>query len=198
MKTYRINEIFYSTQGEGLRAGTANHFVRFSKCNQKCTVETHGFECDTEYESGLSKTAEQISDVLFSQSEDCRWVILTGGEPALQVDDELIQHLHDLSFKLAIETNGSIELPHGLDWITVSPKFAEHTLKQRTAHEVKYVRNVGQGIPETVVEADHYLLSPAFTEQGLDRAALEHCIKLVKENPKWRLSVQQHKQWRVR
>jgi len=185
-------------QGEGVRAGTANHFVRFSKCNQKCTVSTHGFDCDTEYESGVLLTLDAIQAHLNENSMHCQWIILTGGEPGLQVDDEFIDYFHTRNFKLAIETNGSIALPSGLDWICVSPKFAEHTLKQLTANEVKYVRNSGQGIPETVVTADYYLLSPAFTLQGIDQAALLHCIQLVNENPKWRLSVQQHKQWQVR
>ena len=78
-------------------------------------------------------------------------MILTGGEPALQVDRDLIDSLHEAGYKLAIETNGSVELPAGIDWITVSPKVAEHAIRQRRAHEVKYVRGYGQGVPETVV-----------------------------------------------
>ena len=95
-------------------------------------------------------------------------------------------------------TNGSVELPPGIDWITVSPKVAEHAIRQRTAHEVKYVRGYGQALPRTVVKAEHYLLSPAFDGAGLDRRALEWCIRLCQEHPPWRLSVQQHKLWGVR
>ena len=198
MKTYRINEIFYSVQGEGVRAGTANHFIRFSKCNQKCTVATHGFDCDTEYESGVLMALPEILSVLHRQSSGCRWVILTGGEPGLQVDTELITALHERHFKLAIETNGSVALPAGLDWVCVSPKFAEHTLKQLTADEVKYVRHAGQGIPETVVSAAHYLLSPAFGPEGVIPANVAHCLQLCKEHPQWRLSMQLHRLWQVR
>jgi organic radical activating enzyme len=131
----------------------------------------------------------------------CDWVILTGGEPALQTDSELIDGLHAAGFKLAIETNGSVELPamgEGIEWITVSPKVAEHAIRQRRAHEVKYVRGHGQGIPRTVVEAEHYLISPAFEGAEVDPRTLAWCIRLCKENPPWRLSVQQHKLWNVR
>jgi organic radical activating enzyme len=128
----------------------------------------------------------------------CEWIILTGGEPALQVDRELIDTLHAAGYKLAIETNGSIELPAGIDWITVSPKVAEHAIRQRVAHEVKYVRAYGQAIPRTVVQAEHKLISPAFDGNELDRRTLEWCIRLVKENPDWRLSMQMHKAWGIR
>jgi organic radical activating enzyme len=198
MDRYRVNEIFYSLQGEGVRAGTPNLFLRFSRCNLACKVETHGFDCDTEFESGRWMTPAEILAEFRQLSERCDWIILTGGEPALQVDRELIDALHEAGYKLAIETNGSLELTRGIDWITVSPKVAEHAIRQRRANEVKYVRGHGQAVPKTVVEADHYLISPAFEGMEVDPRALDWCIRLCKENPPWRLSVQQHKLWRVR
>ncbi|MFY9821888.1 MAG: 7-carboxy-7-deazaguanine synthase QueE [Thermoanaerobaculia bacterium] len=198
MERYRVNEIFYSLQGEGVRAGTPNLFLRFSRCNLECRVETHGFDCDTEFESGRSMTLPEIVAEMRSLSAACRWVVLTGGEPALQVDSELIDALHGEGYSLAIETNGSVELPAGIDWITVSPKVAEHAIRQRHAQEVKYVRGYGQAIPKTVVEAEHYLISPAFDGAEVDRRTLDWCIRLCRENPPWRLSVQQHKLWSVR
>jgi organic radical activating enzyme len=195
---YLVNEIFYSLQGEGVRAGTANLFLRFARCNLACSVETHGFDCDTEFESGRRLSLEEIAAELRALAPACGWVILTGGEPALQVDGELIDGLHAAGYRLAIETNGSRELPPGLDWITVSPKVAEHALRQRTADEVKYVRGYGQAIPATVVEAEHYLISPAFDGDELDRRTFDWCLRLVRENPRWRLSVQQHKLWQAR
>ena len=198
MGDYLVNEIFYSLQGEGVRAGTANLFLRFARCNLACSAETHGFDCDTEFESGRRLSLEEIAVELGALAPACGWVILTGGEPALQVDRELIDGLHAAGYRLAIETNGSRELPPGLDWITVSPKVAEHALRQRTAHEVKYVRGYGQAIPATVVEAEHYLISPAFDGDELDRRTLDWCLRLVRENPRWRLSVQQHKLWQAR
>jgi len=198
MERYLVNEIFYSLQGEGVRAGTPNLFLRLSRCNLACKVETHGFDCDTEFESGRWLTIPEIAAEFRQLSESCGWVILTGGEPALQTDPELIEALHGAGYKLAIETNGSVELPPGIDWLTVSPKIAEHAVRQRTAHEVKYVRGYGQAIPKTVVQAEHYLISPAFDGPEVDPRTLDWCIRLCKENPPWRLSVQQHKLWSVR
>lgn len=196
--SYMVNEIFYSLQGEGVRTGTANLFLRFSGCNQTCRKETHGFDCDTEFAGGRSMTGQEILAELRAAGPRCNWVVLTGGEPALQLDTSLITTLRDAGYQMAIETNGSIELPAGIDWITVSPKVAEHAIRQRTAHEVKYVRGRGQAIPRTVVQADYKLISPAFDGDQLDPSTLHWCIQLVKENPEWRLSMQMHKRWQVR
>jgi organic radical activating enzyme len=198
VKTYRINEIFYSVQGEGVRAGCASLFLRFSKCNLLCTVESHGFDCDTEFESGRDLSIEEILEEFERLSKGCEWVVLTGGEPALQVDSVLIEALHAAGYLLAIETNGTLPLPQGLDWITVSPKVPEEALRQRTADEVKYVRAVGQPLPETVVEARYRIISPAFSGDQLLRETLQWCLDLVRDHPEWRLSVQQHKGWEIR
>lgn len=223
MKRYKINEIFYSLQGEGMRAGEASVFVRFSGCNLKCAMEPGpkspgGFDCDTEFESGRMMTAEEIASeieaVLIaggSRPEQMNsfpyWIVFTGGEPALQLDKALVDYLHVANFKLAIETNGTVNVDDlGLDWITVSPKVAEHALQQLKADEVKYVRGYGQSIPKTRVEARYKLVSPAFDGVEVRRAdvalpghnSLAWCIQLVKANPEWRLSVQLHKAWGVR
>ena len=199
MKQYQVNEIFYSVQGEGVRSGTANVFVRFSGCNLTCNEREMGFDCDTEFVSGRKMTAKQIIDESLAIAPECQWIILTGGEPALQVDDELIQTLKKAGYKLAIETNGTKKLPHGLDWITVSPKTAEHTLCQSIANEIKYVRQRGQDIPRPIIKADHYLISPAHnTSNGFVKETIQWCINLVKDNPKWRLSLQLHKILNVR
>lgn len=197
MERYRINEIFYSLQGEGVRAGTPNLFLRFSRCNLQCQLATHGFDCDTEFETGAWMTLPGIVAELRRLGPSCRWIVLTGGEPALQVDPEMIGTLHAEGYRLAIETNGTLELPAGLDWITVSPKVAEEALKQLDAHEVKYVRAAGQPLPQTRVRAENYLVSPAFAGLELPAANLDWCIRLCRENPPWRLSVQQHKGWGV-
>lgn len=191
MKTYMVNEVFYSIQGEGVRAGTPNTFVRFSGCNLKCRRETHGFDCDTEFVSGVPMTLDELLEEVRSMAWS-RWVIFTGGEPALQLDQELVNRFKSEGFFLAIETNGTTPLPSGLDWVCVSPKTAEHTLRVLRANEVKYVRRKGQGIPKPVIDAEHFLISPAFQAGRLDEEDLEWCIALVKENPAWRLSVQLH------
>lgn len=198
MKTYRINEIFYSLQGEGLRAGTSNFFIRFSGCNLRCSRDKEGFDCDTEFQSGIDWTLEEIYKELQHLNSNCKSIIFTGGEPSLQLDDEMIDFFKERGFFLAIESNGLRELSPKLDWICISPKTAEHTLKQKFAHEVKYVRAYAQGLPQPEVKADHYLISPAFEAGQLSNRTLKWCIELCEKNPPWRLSVQQHKLWDVR
>lgn len=203
-KHYVINDIYRSLQGEGMRTGTANVFVRFTGCNLRCDQKPGpkspgGFQCDTEFTSGRKLSmAEVLNWIQVVDSPDpCGWIIFTGGEPGLQLDRDLIDGCMRAGYKLAIETNGSVELPDGLDWITVSPKVAEHCIRQRRASEVKYVRRYGQAIPNTVVVADHYLISPAFQGNDMDQRSLEWCQQLVKDHPQWKLSVQQHKLWQI-
>lgn len=234
-KTYRVNEVFYSLQGEGVRAGTANVFIRFTGCNLACAKEPGdkspgGFDCDTEFASGRAVTLDQLADWVETQVEISTntvrtpgkhyqgWLILTGGEPGLQVDMAFIDYWHRRGCKMAIETNGTVLLPHHkckrpergadmwapirsdipLDWITCSPKVAEHAIACKVADEVKYVRGYGQAIPKTVVVADHYLISPAFDGAQVHPKTLQWCSNLCLMNPTWRLSVQQHKAMQVR
>ncbi len=196
-KQYSLTEIFYSLQGEGMRTGEPSVFVRFAGCNSKCRIATHGFDCDTDFRQRMKMTAQAIAAAARESGGACSWVVLTGGEPGLQVDEDLLEELRHQQFRIAIETNGSIELPGGIDWITISPKGLEPDLKQLWANEVKYVRAIGQPIPETPVQAEHQLISPAYRGQGLDPETLAWCIQLVKENPTWRLSCQQHKVWKI-
>ena len=206
-KGYVVNEVFYSLQGEGRRSGEASVFVRFTACNLECTVEEMGFDCDTEFASGVRVTLEELHDRVLHSIEEYGldialppWIVWTGGEPALQLDQECVDYFHDRDFRQAIETNGTKELPRDLDWICVSPKTAEHTLRvKQPVDELKYVRNEGQGYPRPKLKAEHYLLSPAFDPTGhVNPAAMLHCIQLCKKEPKWRLSVQQHKSWGIR
>lgn len=200
MSQYSINEIFYSLQGEGKRAGTANVFVRFAGCNLQCSVDNEaGFDCDTEFSSFTKFDVETLARYMRDICSGNKSVIFSGGEPSLQIDERLISTLKNDGWYIAIETNGTKKLPDGIDWITVSPKSAEHTLKQLTADEVKYVRFKGQGLPKPRCKATHQLISPAANaDWTIPRDNLEYCIQLVKENPGWDLSVQQHKQWGVR
>ena len=109
----KINEIFYSLQGEGAHTGTPAVFVRFSGCNLKCDF------CDTLHESGIEMTDEAIIDEVCKYP--CRMVILTGGEPGLWIDDALVDALHKAGKYVAIETNGTQVLPEAIDWVTCSP-----------------------------------------------------------------------------
>lgn len=202
-KRYRINEIFCSLQGEGIRAGTLNHFIRFSGCNLECREETHGFDCDTEFVSGDWWTIERIKEYLAEINPDCKSVIFTGGEPLLQLDREITAILRAAGYYMAVETNGSLPIPPGvqLDWVTCSPKVAEHAIRLQYCHELKYVRGYGQGIPRPGQLAEncfHLLISPAFSGDHVDPKVLEWCIQLIHKNPRWRLSAQAHKLWQVR
>jgi len=192
MTRYLVNEIFRSIQGEGVRAGTVATFVRFSKCNLACNVAEHGFDCDTEFDTGRWHTLGSLIDTV-RDAGPTGWVIFTGGEPALQLDGALVDALHALGYQLAIETNGTRLLPDGLDWVCVSPKPGA-PVAVTWADEVKYVLGPGQepiltGLPT----ADHWLVSPAFKSDESDPDAVAWCIAFVLAHPGWRLSVQQHK-----
>lgn len=199
MKTYMVNEIYASVQGEGMRAGQPSIFLRFTGCNMRCSMQhgdlsPGGFDCDTEFESGVKLTATQIVVRCVEEREEfgTNWIVATGGEPALQLDAALVEALHAAGFKIQIETNGSLPVASGIDFITVSPKVAEHCIRQLKADEVKYVRGYGQALPKTRVEATHYLISPAFNGTQVQPRTLKWCEQLVEGTP-WRLSLQNHK-----
>lgn len=112
-KLYPINEIFFSLQGEGHNAGRAAVFIRLSGCNLQCPF------CDTDHSRHVMMSAKEI--ILEAEKYDCGFVVLTGGEPSLWIDQDLIDRLHE-HFEIAIETNGTHQLPNNIDWITLSPK----------------------------------------------------------------------------
>lgn len=190
--------MFYSLQGEGARAGSANVFVRFSGCNLRCHKVSHGFDCDTDFTSGEDITGQQLLAKARDLGGDCRSVIFTGGEPALQLDGELVRMFKFDGWYTAIETNGTHVVPGNLDWVCCSPKPPDDRLVILFCSEVKYVRAYGQPLPEHHPGAPHLFVSPAHESADLPERNLQWCINLVKDNPLWRLSVQQHKQWHVR
>jgi len=198
--------MFFSLQGEGARAGTPNVFVRFSGCNMRCDLKAGklspgGFACDTEFESGQPLNAAQIVAAALKLAPRARvGVIFTGGEPALQLDKALVDSLHKAGFApLCIETNGTVDVSSlGLDWISLSPKVAEHAVRVTSCSEIRYVRGFGQGIPKPRARAARKFISPAFAGEVLDPDTLRWCVDLVKANPEWALSVQQHKTWGIR
>jgi organic radical activating enzyme len=206
LRSYRVNEMFFSLQGEGARTGTPNVFVRFAGCNMRCDLEAGklspgGFACDTEFESGRSMTSAQIVAAALKLAPSASvGVIFTGGEPALQLDKALVDRFRKAGFApLCIETNGTIDVaPLGLDWISLSPKVAEHAVRVSSCSEVRYVRGHGQGIPRPRARAQRKFISPAFSGDVLDADTLNWCVELVKANPEWALSVQQHKTWGIR
>ena len=202
MKAYFVNEIFYSIQGEGVRAGMPALFLRFAGCNLRCTKAAQGFDCDTDHAKGFKLTVQEILAELAKAGDGrgCDYVILTGGEPALQLDDELVHELQDAGYYLGIETNGTKALRWPLAWVTISPKRGTE-IHQRIADEVKIVLGPGQVPPVeliTRIRSDNWLVSPAFNGPNVDPEALKWCVQFCLERPEFRLSVQQHKLWGVR
>lgn len=195
----RVNEIFYSLQGEGARAGMPSIFIRLAGCNLECEF------CDTEFESGREMTLEEIRIAIGLLAPTAKWIVWSGGEPMLQLRKDSLQYFKDQGYFNAIETNGSvaIDASYPLDFITCSPKIAEHVMARKfgdlVIDELKYVRNHTQGIPEPMVVARRRYVSPEFSADPAEvRKNLDHCIRLCLENPDWSLSVQQHKIWKVR
>lgn len=195
-QAYKVNEIFYSIQGEGFFTGTAAIFVRLSGCNLRCPF------CDTEHNEGSVMSVADIANAV--SKYPARLVVITGGEPSLQLTEELLDALHGLNKFVAVETNGTRPLPLGVDWITVSPKsdFVEKAEVITTRHydEVKIVMDSAK-VPEWALElnADHYFLQPCDTgDKEKNERIIGYVLNACKENPKWRISLQTQKILNVR
>lgn len=209
--TYSVKEIFYTLQGEGLRAGRPAVFCRFAGCNLWTGREEDRANavcqfCDTEFvgtDGTLGGKFAHADDLAFQiaalwpDGKDNRYVVLTGGEPLLQVDDVLIDALHAEGFEIAVETNGTVSAPLGIDWICVSPKAGAEWI-QRSGHELKLVYPQAGLMPDEIGDAafDHLLLQPmdGIQRRINTRAAIAYC----QENPRWRLSIQTHKVLEIR
>lgn len=187
--SYRINEIFYSLQGEGYFTGTPAVFLRFSGCNLKC-----GF-CDTRHEEfTLMSPADIIGNVSKFPS---RHIVVTGGEPSLQLDSLLIDMLHEEGFFIQIETNGTKRLPEGIDWVTCSPKSDENgncDVKLRHIDELKVVYE-GQDVESIAnsLPAMHYFLQPCSSPHYEGGSNTSETVEYILAHPHWRLSLQTHK-----
>jgi len=188
-----VSEIVYSLQGEGARAGEPSIFIRLAGCDLVCSF------CDTEFESGEELTVQQILSHI--EKFPCHWIVWTGGEPSLQLTEEIVSFFKAAGYSQAIETNGGHRVPSNLDWVTVSPKVAEHILQKNfngNITELKYVRHAGHlSVPKPKVEAKYYFLSPMFDGLRVNEVNLKHCIDLCLKHPQWRLTIQQHKFWKV-
>ena len=183
---YRINEIFYSLQGEGGNAGKPAVFVRFSGCNLSCDF------CDTDFSSYTQMTAEDIVSAVCAFPSDL--VVLTGGEPSLQVDKTLVDALHAVNKCLAIETNGTRPLPDDIDYITISPK-ESGKLVLSEADEVKIVYT-HQDVEKyrRLISAPRYFLQPcSVLKNGKYMDNRVEVIRYCLEHPWWQLSLQIHK-----
>jgi 7-carboxy-7-deazaguanine synthase len=194
-----ISEIFYSLQGEGLRTGTANTFVRIQGCKAQHACYAQGIRCDTEFTSGTDYTLDEIHDMIQDLGKGCMNIIWTGGEPADRVDKDVVKWFKDKGYYQCIETSGLFPVTDLLDYVTISPKVAEHVIAKNFKHvdELRYVRHKGQSVPVPTITADSYCISPHSDGMDINTENLQHCIQLCLDNPEWRLSVQNHKIWMV-
>ncbi len=219
--SYSVKEMFYTLQGEGTHAGRPAVFCRFAGCNLWSGREADRAQavcqfCDTEFVGtdglggGKFATAQALAERIASFWADGadverqrRFVVLTGGEPLLQVDPELIDALHAQGFMIAVETNGTLVAPAGLDWICVSPK-AGSTLVQTSGQELKVVvPQAGFGVAELkAMEAFNF---EQYRVQAMDsadpqarQAAMQWAVQWCLDNPRWMLSVQTHKALGIR
>lgn len=192
----KVNEIFYSIQGEGFYSGTPAIFIRFSGCNLKCPF------CDTKHQDGVEMS---ISDIIKKISgTKSKFVVLTGGEPSLQINEELIKELHSHGYYIAVETNGTKELSYDVDWVTCSPKgdwvHQGENIIDRYYSEIKVVFDGKNDVDRWLqLKAKHYFLQPCDVgdkgkNQEITQAAVRHCLN----NPKWKLSLQTQKILNVR
>ena len=187
----RVNEIFYSLQGEGFYVGVPSVFIRLSGCNLQCSF------CDTTHQSFTDMSEREIADVVAQYP--AQHVVITGGEPALQLTALLIELLHKLDKEVAVETNGTHILPENVDWITLSPKdafiaspAAKVVLKR--CNEMKVVFT-GNELPNyDNIACDHYFLQPCDVDDAeQNKKIIEATIAYCLQHPKWRLSLQTHK-----
>lgn len=185
----RVNEIFYSLQGEGFFTGTAAVFIRLSGCNLRCPF------CDTDHEQGRPMTPPEIVDAILPYP--ARHVVITGGEPSLQLTPELINLLHAHDYFIQIETNGTHPLPDGIDWVTCSPKYAPMVLTCADELKIVYEGPQSEAAIEAArasIRAKHLCIQPCNTPDPVRNAVIiDQCVKFVKAHPQWRLSLQTHK-----
>lgn len=214
----KVTEMFYSLQGEGARAGEPSIFIRLQGCSAKHACAASGVKCDTEFESGAGITVDELIEKCIHINPGHvipGWIVWTGGEPLDQLTSGILKIFKDKGFKQAIETSGvrymREDVSNQLDHVTVSPKVAEHIVEKHFGHlrrstygyttcvdELRYVRHAGQpGVPQPRISARFQYLSPHGDGAEINSQNLKHCIRLCLENPMWRLSVQQHKLWRV-
>lgn len=225
-KTYRVKEIFYTLQGEGAQAGRPSVFCRFSKCNlwngkEESRAQSVCDFCDTDFvgtdgENGGIYSAKELVELIASlwpgkpspksrnKNQGSPYIVCTGGEPLLQLDEPLIEVMHDYGFEIAVETNGTLPAPEGLDWICLSPK-ADAELILIECDELKLVYPQPLVLPESFnyVQATHRYLQPmadasldyivSDAHQGLSQSNTQKATHYCLKHPQWKLSLQTHK-----
>ena len=204
--TYAVKECFLTLQGEGVQTGSRAVFLRFAGCNlwsgrEQDRASAQCNFCDTDFigtdgpGGGKFSEAGKLADhvaAMWGQRQDHRLVVITGGEPMLQLDEPLVEALHARGFRVAVESNGTIPATSGIDWLTISPKAGAEVV-QRRGDELKLVWPQAGIDPAQIERWDfgNFLLQP---KDCADRqGAIDAAIALAMERPKWRLSLQAHK-----
>ncbi len=204
--SYAVKEMFLTLQGEGVNAGARAVFVRFAGCNlwsgreQDRAAAVCKF-CDTDFVGtdgaggGRFATAEALADAALGFWGEGRWgrfVVLTGGEPMLQVDDALVDALHARGFRIAIESNGTLPVHSGIDWVCISPKAGSEVV-QRSGDELKLVwPQAGTDVADIETwDFDHFLVQPM--DDARAEANREAAVQFALDRPRWRLTLQAHK-----
>lgn len=204
--SYAVKEMFLTLQGEGVQAGRRAVFLRFAGCNLWTGREADRAKavcqfCDTDFVGTDGENGARYPDAasvaakagaVWGADREHAYIVCTGGEPLLQLDSALIDALHDAGFEIAVESNGTIAAPGGIDWLCVSPK-AGSEIVQRSGDELKLVWPQMDIDPDDLVGWDfpNFLIQPMDCEDG--EAALEAAMAYVRANPRWRLTLQNHK-----
>lgn len=189
----KVNEIFYSLQGEGANTGKPAIFVRFAGCNLSCDF------CDTDFKKWQEMSEEDIAAKL--EQYVCRFVVFTGGEPLLQLNRKLCNLLHNKGYTIAVESNGTIKTDLPIDWLTISPKhpFTKAKTIVGCCNEVKLLATANTTIEqldaiEGQIKAEKYYLQPIDTNnKKTNKGNIDKTLELIKKRPTWMLSLQTHK-----
>lgn len=204
--SYAVKEMFLTLQGEGVQSGRRAVFLRFAGCNlwtgreedrakavcRFCDTDFVGTDGDGGGKFAAAKDLAAAAYALWGDAGGTPYIVITGGEPLLQLDAPLIDALHDVGFEIGVESNGTIAAPAGIDWLCISPK-STSSIVQRAGQELKLVWPQ----PEADWQAmegwafDHFLIQPMDCAEG--DAARDAAIRFVMDHPKWRLSLQNHK-----
>lgn len=208
MKLYTIKEVFSSVQGEGVWAGTPMVFVRFAGCNiwtgreqdRVSSARKHAacaLHCDTDFvgtngTNGGKYAAASLVNVLETLRQGKSRVVLTGGEPSLQLDAPLCEALHDQGWLIHVETNGTGKLPQEVDWVTLSPKPPMKVVDQHY-DEVKVLHPLFDPSPFAGLAYPRFVQPVALNGQCMTKESVEACLAFIQSNPSWRISVQTHK-----
>lgn len=204
---YAVKELFYTLQGEGAQTGRAAVFCRFIGCNlwnglEKDRHKSVCYFCDTDFvgtdgEGGARfNSADDLCQAILSAWPDISYgkpyVVFTGGEPVLQLDTELIEQLHHYGFEVGIETNGTLNVPEGVDWICVSPKTLDN-LKQTSGQEIKLLYPLNELPPEACEDFDFDYFYLQAIDDGTKNIQTQAIVDYCLAHPKWRVSLQTHK-----